>query len=106
MSSIVPFLKTKTGRLRIVGFLEGISLLVLVFIAVPLKHLLGEPWLTKIFGSAHGVLFLFFVFCTFSAATEQKWKFMTITWKILLASVIPFGTFYVDAKILSKVPAE
>jgi integral membrane protein len=96
-------LKTKTGRLRIVGMLEGVSLLILIFIAVPMKYYFGNPIGSEIVGPIHGVLFLLFIFYTFSVAMEQKWKFWSTTWKVLLACVIPFGTFYVDRKILSKI---
>ena len=95
-------LKTKIGRLRIVGFLEGISLLVLMLIAVPMKYMFHNPAGSEVVGPIHGVLFLLFVFNTLSVGVEQRWKFATITWKVLLACIIPFGTFYIDRKILSK----
>ncbi|WP_282637531.1 DUF3817 domain-containing protein [Sphingobacterium thalpophilum] len=48
-------------------------------------------------------MFLLFLFNTLSVAVEQNWKFKTTTWKIILACFIPFGTFYIDHKILSKL---
>lgn len=95
--------KTKIGRLRILAFLEGVSLLILVFIAMPLKHVLHNPILTKTLGPIHGGLFLLFVFNTLSVGVEQNWKFKNVIWKVLLACFIPFGTFYIDNKILSKI---
>ncbi|WP_456315334.1 DUF3817 domain-containing protein [Pseudomonas shirazensis] len=86
-----------------IGFLEGTSLLTLLFVAVPLKYVFGEPFLTKIMGTIHGALFLLFVFNTLSVGVEQNWKFKETTWKVLLACIIPFGTFYIDARILSKI---
>lgn len=94
--------KTNTGRLRIIGFLEGISLLILVFIAVPLKYTADSPSLVKIMGPIHGALFLLFIFNALSVGVEQQWKFKETTWKVLLACFIPFGTFYIDKKILAK----
>ncbi|MCI9845533.1 DUF3817 domain-containing protein [Flavobacterium pectinovorum] len=96
-------IKTNIGRLRILGFLEGISLLILVFIAVPLKYILAQPAGTKIMGPIHGALFLLFIFNALSVGVEQRWSFKNTTWKVLLACIIPFGTFYVDSKILSKI---
>lgn len=96
-------LTTSLGRLRIIGLLEGISLLVLIGIAVPAKHIYGNPALVKAIGPVHGILFLLFIFNTLSVGIEQKWKFSTTIWKVLLACFIPFGTFYIDRKILSKV---
>ncbi len=47
-------LKTSIGRLRLLGLLEGISLLVLVGVAVPLKHLYHDPSLVRALGPVHG----------------------------------------------------
>lgn len=95
--------KTSIGRLRIIAFLEGISLLMLVFIAVPMKHFFHDPSVSKVLGPVHGALFLLFVFNTLSVGVEQQWQFRKTTWKVLLACILPFGTFYIDRKILSKV---
>ena len=95
-------LRTKIGRLRLIAFLEGISLLVLVGIAVPVKYALHDPSVVRLMGPLHGALFLFFIMNTISVGVEQRWKFRETTWKVLIACVIPFGTFYVDRKILSK----
>lgn len=96
-------LTTKIGRLRILAFLEGLSLIILVGIAVPLKYAYGHPELSYVLGRAHGALFLLFVYSTISVAIEYSWQFKTTTWKVLVASFIPFGTFYIDHAILSKV---
>ena len=95
--------KTNIGRLRIIGFLEGISLLILLFIAVPLKHYWHNSTVTKNLGPIHGALFLLFIFNTLSVGIEQKWKFKTTTWKVLVACIIPFGTFYIDRRILCRM---
>ena len=100
--AMIHLLKSKIGRLRIIGFLEGISLLLLVFVAVPLKYAADNPAFTKILGPVHGALFLLFIFNTLSVGVEYSWKFRTTTWKVLLACIIPFGTFYIDRHILSK----
>jgi integral membrane protein len=93
-------LKTSVGRLRIIGFMEGISLLILLFAAMPLKYLFNYPEATRIMGTLHGGLFLLFIFNTLSVGVQQGWKFRHTTWKVLLACIIPFGTFYIDKKIL------
>lgn len=94
---------TPTGRLRIIAILEGISLLILVFIAMPLKYIFQYEQGSKIMGPVHGALFLLFVYNTLSVGIEQQWKFRTTTWKVLLACIIPFGTFYIDRHILKKI---
>jgi integral membrane protein len=100
---MMKFITTKIGRLRLTALLEGLSLLVLVLIAVPLKYGWDDPSLVKIMGPVHGFLFLFFVINTISVGIEYHWKFRETTWKVLLACFIPFGTFYVDYTILSKM---
>ncbi len=100
---MIDLLKSKIGRLRIIAILEGISLLTLVFIAVPMKYGFDNPSFVKMMGPIHGSLFLLFLFNTLSVGVEHNWKFKETTWKVLLACIIPFGTFYIDRKILSKL---
>ncbi|TRW25237.1 DUF3817 domain-containing protein [Flavobacterium zepuense] len=103
---MTSLLKTNIGRLRIIGFLEGLSLLTLVFIGMPLKYYAESPQFVKTLGPIHGALFLLFILNALSVSVDQKWKFKNTTWKILLACMIPFGTFYIDHKILKAVPQE
>ncbi|HLS96030.1 integral membrane protein [Sphingobacterium allocomposti] len=96
-------LSTQIGRLRLLGYMEGISLLVLVGIAMPLKYWAGNPELTKLVGPIHGALFLLFIFNTLAVGIVQRWKFMEVTWKVIFACFVPFGTFYIDYKILRRI---
>ena len=84
---------------KIVAFLEGISLLLLFFFAMPMKYLLDDSLYVKHIGMAHGVLFIGYVVLALMLKYEYNWtrKKLTI---ILLASVLPFGTFYVEKKYL------
>lgn len=100
---MLELLKTNTGRLRIIGLLEGISFLALLLIGVPMKYFYDSPAVVKIIGPIHGILFLLYIFYVFIVASEQRWKLFQTTWKFLLASVFPFGTFYVDYTILKKI---
>jgi integral membrane protein len=97
------YFNTSVGRLRLLGLLEGLSLIILVFIAVPVKYLGQNPGLVKAIGPIHGVLFLLFVINAISVSISEKWKFSETTWKVLISCLIPFGTFYVDRTILSRV---
>lgn len=99
------YFTTTIGVLRLFAFLEGISLLILVFIAVPLKYYFDNPSWVKSIGPVHGALFLLFVFNALRVGVEQRWKFSEITWKVLIACFVPFGTFYIDYKILRNIEA-
>jgi integral membrane protein len=96
------FLIPGIGQLRLIGFLEGISFLVLVFIAMPIKYWGGNPVPVQIVGQAHGLLFVLFVVYAVIMSVKHKWK-LGITLQVLASSIIPFGTFYIDKKILSKM---
>lgn len=100
------YFTTPIGYLRLFAFLEGISLLVLVFIAVPLKYLFHNPGWVKNIGPVHGALFLLFVVNALRVGIEQKWKFRETTWKVIVACFIPFGTFYLDFKLLRNIQME
>lgn len=97
----MDMLKSNLGRLRIVAFLEGLSFLLLMFIAVPLKYFGDYPHATKDIGMAHGVLFILYILMVIPVQNELKWSKPT-TFLVLLASVLPFGTFVADAKIFKK----
>jgi integral membrane protein len=95
-------LKTRIGQLRIIAFFEGISLLMLFFITMPLKYFFDQPALTTPVGYAHGFLFILYIIYTYLVSRQYKWNHFKTTWKVVLASFIPFGTFYIDKKILSQ----
>ena len=88
-------------RLRIVGIAEGISFLILVFIAVPMKRLGGHPEAVLLIGPVHGLLFVLYVLTVIQGKTEYGWPLG----KTLLASVIPGGTIYTDYKIFRHLRA-
>ena len=100
---MLQFFKTNIGRLRLLALLEGASLLVLIFIAVPLKYIFHYAKVSEFMGPLHGALFILFVLNTLSVAVERQWKFKQTTWKLLVACFIPFGTFYIDRKILHPI---
>ncbi len=84
--------------LRIIGLLEGISFLLLLFIAMPMKYMLDNPVLVKYVGMGHGVLFMLFLIVLFTVCEKQKWSiYMFILG--LMASILPFGTFVFDRKL-------
>jgi integral membrane protein len=84
---------------RIVSFLEGVSYILLLFIATPVKYFGGDESYVKMLGMPHGILFMVYVILAFMLRTPEKWDTKTFR-MILLASILPFGTFYIDRKYL------
>lgn len=87
---------TKTFSLfRKIAFAEGISFLVLLLIAMPLKYFAGLPMAVTVVGMLHGILFIAFVVLAWEVKTSFKKDF---TWfaKAFLASILPFGTIIMD----------
>jgi integral membrane protein len=96
---MLHLLKTTIGRFRVIAFMEGISYLILLFIAVPLKYVWGQPLAVRVLGSAHGFLFVLYILYAFLCKIEYRWSAMK-TVILLGISVIPFGNFYADGKYL------
>ncbi|MDF3056295.1 MAG: hypothetical protein K0R17_510 [Rariglobus sp.] len=90
-------LTTSLGRLRVIGFLEGISFLVLLGVAMPLKYYWGEPQAVRVVGMAHGVLFLAYLAAALQVWLEHEWPWQRAA-LVIAASLVPFGTFYADVK--------
>lgn len=88
---------------RIVGILECVSFLVLLFIAMPVKYALGVHEAVRIPGLIHGILFLMYVFAALTLGLDQGWpkKRILLAW---IASVIPFGPIFFDRKFFPKQP--
>lgn len=87
-------------RLRIASLLEGFTLLLLVFVAVPAKHLFGYPIAVRIIGSVHGVFFLFFLWSLIAAVSAGGWSRGEV-FRIFLGAFIPFGVFF-NASLLRQ----
>ncbi len=98
---IAKMLKSRVGVLRITAFLEGLSFLVILFVTMPLKYMYDMPGPNQMIGMVHGILFIAYIALVLMMKSEVKWSFMTTFWA-LVASIIPFGTFYADHKIFKK----
>ena len=94
-------LKTSLGRLRVIGWWEGVSFLLLLGVAMPLKYFADMPMAVRVVGMAHGVLFVVYVVVALQTALERNWPWRR-TALVLLASMLPAGPFVVDAKILRE----
>lgn len=85
-------------RFRQIAVLEGISYLLLLFIAMPLKYLANIPEAVKYTGWAHGVLFMLYGIMLIQVWQHYNWKFSKAA-LVFIASLLPFAPFYVDRKL-------
>jgi len=83
---------------RKIAVAEGLSYILLVFVAMPLKYWAGLPLAVKYTGWAHGVLFMLYIVLLIMAWLEYKWNFKKVV-LIGLASLLPFAPFWVDKKL-------
>ena len=88
-------MKNRVSYLRVIGIAEGISFLVLLLIAMPLKYYFGMPMAVKIVGWMHGVLFIAYISSVFLAIKAMQWNLFSVL-VALAASLIPIGTFVLD----------
>ncbi len=83
--------------LKWIALLEGVSLLVLFGLAMPLKYLFDKPLAVEIVGMTHGVLFVAYIITVLIVGVIYKWKIGIILLSMLV-SIVPFGTFYASKK--------
>ena len=86
---------------RIIAVLEGVSYILLMTIGLYFKYLLNDDTYVKLLGMPHGVLFMLYILIAFLLRKQEQWSFINFV-IILFASLIPFGTFYIDRKYLLK----
>lgn len=90
--------KNKMDTLIKVGFAEGVSFILLLFVAMPLKYMMGIPVATKIVGMLHGFLFLWFLYALYEASREYNFS-MKLIMVSFIASILPFGTFLLEKRL-------
>ena len=86
---------------RRIAKIEGISFLVLLFIAMPMKYIGGMPLAVRIVGSMHGIFFIAFMIYMY-LVNDQYDKNVKWMLRAFLASIIPFGTFVMDKQWKSE----
>lgn len=96
-----PWHKSVLRRFRVIAICEGISFLVLLFIAMPLKYFAGYPQAVLVAGWIHGLLFIAYMIAGLDIKATYQWGFRK-TFIAVIAALIPFGPFVLDRRILSK----
>ncbi len=83
---------------RLISLIEGLSFLLLLFIAMPLKYYWGYPEAVSVVGKTHGMLFIAYVTLALIVYQRQQWsdRFM---FGVMLAGMLPFGCFVLEQKL-------
>ena len=80
------------GRFRLIGYAEGVSFLLLLCIAMPIKYLAGNPYPVKVGGWIHGILFIQYMYQAYVVKEEYNWEIKRLLLAVI-AAFIPFGPF-------------
>jgi integral membrane protein len=91
--------------LRAIAFIEGISYLLLLGVAMPLKYFAGIPAVVKTAGWIHGILFMLYLLAVVEVTVRRRCSF-ALALGALVASLIPFGTFALDARLRREEQAD
>ena len=96
--AILMNMRNPVQQLRVVALLEGVSFLVLLFIAMPLKYMANLPAAVKWAGWIHGVLFMILCLLLLHCALAAKWSWRRAM-LIFFAALVPFGPFLIDRRM-------
>ena len=95
---------TALKHLRIAAFLEGVSLLVLFGVAMPLKYVWDMPLAVRVVGSLHGIFFVAFVSALYRVTLERRWS-KGRTLSSVGYALLPGGTFVLDRALVREMNA-
>ena len=91
-------MSTPLARLRVVGLLEGLSFLLLLGVAMPLKYVWGMPEAVRIVGSLHGLLFVLYALAVVHVWIVRRWPIDRAI-MAMIAAVLPFGPFVFERSL-------
>ena len=94
---MLDLLKTGIGRFRLLSMLEGTSLLLILFVSMPLKYIWEIPEPNMVIGMAHGLLFMLYLVAVIFNKFTRNWSYK-LMFIALAVSIVPFGTFWADKK--------
>ena len=87
---------------RVAAWVTGIGLVILVFVAMPLKYFFGQPLLVAIVGMAHGFLYMAYIVITLLLAERCRWRPVDAL-VILVAGTIPLASFFAERRVTARV---
>jgi integral membrane protein len=87
-------------RFRVMAWVTGTMLLILVFVAMPVKYIGDDDSLVRIVGVAHGWLYIVYIITALTVAYQARWRPLR-TLLVLLAGTVPFASFVAERKVVS-----
>jgi integral membrane protein len=87
-------------RMRLASLLEATTLVILVFVAVPLKHVFGISQASALMGPIHGLAFIFYIWSLVQAVTDGGWPGWTVL-RMVACAFIPLAGF-VNERLLRQ----
>lgn len=96
--------RAQLRRLRVAALVEGATLLVLLLVAVPAKHMLGHPEATRVIGPVHGAAFLFYAWTLVATVSGGGWRAGEVA-RLALAAIVPFGALATHGLLRRKEAA-
>ncbi len=96
---------TPVGRLRLIGWVEGVSFILLLGIAMPLKYIWAEPLAVRIVGATHGVLWMALCVALVDTRRQEDWSWSEVSLPFV-ASLVPFGPFLIDRRLRESARQE
>lgn len=88
-------------RYRVLAYVVGVLLIILVFVGVPLKYLADSPQVVKAVGFTHGMLYLVYLATVLDLAVRRRWKLPKVL-VVFAAGLVPFLTFYMERRVMAE----
>jgi integral membrane protein len=86
-------------RYRVMAYVTGVLLVVLLFLAMPLKYIGDDDSLVRVVGVAHGWLYMAYVITALQLALQARWSLVK-TVLVALAGTIPFASFFAERRVV------
>ena len=103
-AAVPPRVAGTLTRYRVMSYVVGVMLLILVLVAVPLRYAAGIPEVSKVVSPVHGFLYIVYLVAAFDLALKARWTAKG-TVLVLLAGVVPFLSFWAERRVTSRVRA-
>jgi integral membrane protein len=102
--TLPPKVQGALTRYRVLAYVVGVMLLVLVLVAVPLRYAAGVPEVSKVVSPIHGFVYIVYLAAAFDLALKARWTAKG-TVLVLLAGVVPFLSFWAERRVTARVRA-